>query len=512
MLTADTIYGFSASLLQKNFDGAVESPACHMEWWKLCCEPASPLVAIAAPRGHAKSTAISFAYTLACLVFRERSYAILVSDTVAQAVQFLGDIKKELLDNEQLRALFKIKELIKDSEDDLICVFEDGDMFRIQAKGSEQKVRGLKWNNKRPDLIVCDDLENDEIVLNKERRAKFRRWFNAALLPCRSANGIVRYVGTILHSDSLLESFMPKPYWKDTITEPLRQYTNGSKRRPWKAVKYRAHSDDFKHILWESKHANAAKSAGLAGGAAAYFKHLRQSMIDQGLQDSYAQEYLNIAIDESVSFFKRGDLIDMTEENRKSKLRKYITADLAISQEETADYSVFVVAGVDENKIIHIIDIIRERLDGREIVDTVLQLERIYEPEAIGIEEMQVSKAIGPFLREEMIRQNIFPSLVQLKHGGKDKMMRARSMQARLRAHAVRFDKSGDWYQIFEDELVGFPRSKHDDQVDAFSYLGMLLDIMIEAPTKEETEEEEYLDELQRSEYGESGRSSYTGY
>ncbi|WP_230685414.1 hypothetical protein, partial [Streptococcus pneumoniae] len=84
--------------------------------------------------------AITTTYTLACLVFRERSYAIIVSDTVTQAVQFLGDIKRELSNNDQLRALFKIKEFVKDADDDFICVCEDGYMFRVQAKGSEQKV------------------------------------------------------------------------------------------------------------------------------------------------------------------------------------------------------------------------------------------------------------------------------------------------------------------------------------------------------------------------------------
>lgn len=52
-LTAETIAGFSASLLQKSFDGAVETPQCHMEWWKMFCYP-HPQVAIAAPVGTLK--------------------------------------------------------------------------------------------------------------------------------------------------------------------------------------------------------------------------------------------------------------------------------------------------------------------------------------------------------------------------------------------------------------------------------------------------------------------------
>ena len=175
-LTAEIISGFSSSLLQRSYDNPVESPPCHYDWWALCASK-HPKVAIAAPRRHAKSTAITLAYVLASVLFRDKRYVLIVSDTITQATQFLGDVKKELADNERIRTLFKVQEFMKDTEDDCIVKFTDGTEFRIAAKGSEQKMRGLKWNNKRPDLIVGDDLENDEIVLNTERRQKFKRWF-----------------------------------------------------------------------------------------------------------------------------------------------------------------------------------------------------------------------------------------------------------------------------------------------------------------------------------------------
>jgi predicted phage terminase large subunit-like protein len=509
MLSADTIAGFSGSLLQKNFDGAVATPACHYEWWELCCSK-ERYVAIAAPRRHAKTTAVTTTYTLACLLFRERSYALIVSDTVTQAVQFLGDIKRELSNNDQLRALFKVKEFIKDADDDFICLCEDGHMFRVQAKGSEQKVRGLKWNNKRPDLIVCDDLENDEIVMNKDRREKFRNWFFGALLPCISYNGVVRYVGTILHADSLLERLMPKLYDKRTQFDGLVTWT--TKKSAWKSVKYRAHDENMSHFLWEEMAISSAKQEKLTT-AKEYFSYLRESFVEQGLSEKYSQEYLNLPIDESFTYYKRKDFLEMRQEDFDKSMRFYITGDLAISESERADYSVFLVAGIDEHRNLYVRDIIRDRMDGREIVDTILALEKAWRPEVIGIEEMQVSKAIGPFLREEMARQNVFPSLLSLKHGGKDKHARAKSMQARTRTHTVRFNKEADWYQDFEDEVCTFPRARNDDQFDALAYLGMLLDIVIEAPTENEIAEEEYLDELRESESdGSSGRNSFTGY
>ena len=65
-------------------------------------------------------------------------------------------------------------------------------------------------------MIVCDDIENDEIVMNQERREKFRNWMLKALLPCRAPNGIVRIVGTILHLDSFLARITPADGEKHT--------------------------------------------------------------------------------------------------------------------------------------------------------------------------------------------------------------------------------------------------------------------------------------------------------
>ena len=160
-LTAEVVEGFSNSCLRQKFDGPTDTPWFHREWWQLCCG-SQKYVAISAPRRHAKSTAVTHAYTLASVLFRERSYVIIISDTYSQACQFLGDIKKELNDNEDIKQLFDIVEIEKDAEDDIIVRFADKHRFRIQARGAEQKLRGLKWDNKRPDLIIGDDLEGDE--------------------------------------------------------------------------------------------------------------------------------------------------------------------------------------------------------------------------------------------------------------------------------------------------------------------------------------------------------------
>lgn len=503
-LDAKVIEGFVGAVLGSRFDGKAESAGFHKECWELCCGT-DKYVAIAAPRGHAKSSAITLGYGLATMLFRERKFMLLVSDTEAQAANFLGLFKAELQENTDLIELFGLKKnekglvaFVKDSETDIIVEFDDGHKFRVMAKGSEQKLRGLIWNGSRPDIIMCDDIENDELVMNKERRDKMRKWFRNALLPSLSDRGVVRMVGTVLHMDSLLENFMPNPSDRFTVDEGLKQFSK--LKGMWRAVKYKAHNSDFTELLWPEKKSKE------------HFKMLMEQARADGALDGYSQEYLNVPLDASTAFFKKQDFLVLREEEKEVPLNYYISIDLAISEAEKADFSVFVVGGVDENKRLHIKNVIRERLNGLEIVETILALQRMYDPLAIGIEDMQVSKSVGPFLREEMVRTNTYPNIHLIKHGGKDKPMRAKSIQARMRAGGVKFDKEADWYPTFEDELLTFPRGKRDDQVDAFAYLGLMLDVVIEASTFNELQEEKYYDEMRESESGEMGRSLLTGY
>ena len=162
-VTAEVVAGLVGSMFAPRFDGAVATPDCHKEWWELCCSP-KRFVAIAAPRAHAKTTAITIGYTLSTLLFRERRFAVIVSDTEAQAAMLLGSMKNELTENPDVIDLFGLKrddkgdvEFIKDTTTDIIVACEDGHTFRVMAKGAEQKLRGMNWNGLRPDLVVCDD-------------------------------------------------------------------------------------------------------------------------------------------------------------------------------------------------------------------------------------------------------------------------------------------------------------------------------------------------------------------
>ena len=485
-LTKDVIEGFASSCLTPYFDEASAFADFHRELWDLCWS-ADKFVAICAPRGHAKSTIITIVYTLAAVLFREREFVVIVADTESQASLFLGQIKQILEDSKHIQELFGLKTnekgLVyeKDTDTDFIIQFSDMTKFRIIAKGAEQKLRGmLAGYGKRPDLVVIDDLLNEELVANKDRRDKLRRWVYGSLIPCRSRDGIIRFVGTPMNLDDPLESLMPKDNAKTTVVEDLKIW---SKRKigMWKSVKYKAHNHDYSKLLWPARNTKQ------------FFEELKQDFHDQGIPEVYACEYLCNPIDDSIRYFRRGDFLSMTEEDRKKNKTFYITADLAISQKERADYTAIVVGGMDSNGQLHIIQCIRDRLEANDIVTTLLTLQKIYNPIAVGIEDTQITKAIGPYLNRAMQESGTYMNLLMLKPHRQDKIQRARSIQARMRAGMVKFDKSAEWWLMFEDECMSFPRAKHDDTVDALSYQGILIDLMSEGLTKEELDLEQYV-------------------
>jgi len=503
-LNAEIIEGFASSCLTPYYDDAVPFADFHRAWWELCTSN-DKFVAVAAPRGHSKSTTITISYTLATVLFRERRYVLIVADTEAQAALFLGTIKQILYDSSQIHQLFGMSmnekgvEFVKDTETDIIVKFNDGDSFRIVAKGAEQKLRGMLWNGQRPDLIVIDDLLNEELVANKDRRDKLRRWVYGSLIPCRSTRGIIRWVGTVMNLDDPFCSLMPTETAKDTVVEDLKVWSK-KKKGMWRSVKYMAHTLDYTKLLWPQRN------------TVAYFKELRNDFEEQGIPEVYACEMLNNPVDDSIRYFRRGDFLPMTTEDKKKDLTYYITADLAISLKDRADYTAILVGGMDSNGQLLVKNCIRERLSGDEIVATLISLQKVYNPLAIGIEDTQISKALGPYINKTMQETGVYMNILPLKPHRQDKLQRARSIQARMRSGMVKFDKEADWWLQFEDECMSFPRAKHDDVVDALSYQGILIDKMTEGMTLEELKEEEYDVEYEESGHRDEGRNLDTGY
>ena len=134
--------------------------------------------AIAAPRGHAKSTNLTFKDDLHAALYGYKHYILILSDSSDQAEGFLDEIKTELEENADIIEDFGALKSDKAWRSNVIVTKND---VKIEAIGSGKKVRGRKHRNWRPDLIVLDDVENDENVNTPEQRKKLKSWFEKAV-------------------------------------------------------------------------------------------------------------------------------------------------------------------------------------------------------------------------------------------------------------------------------------------------------------------------------------------
>ena len=165
---------------------------------------------VAAPRGHAKSTSLTFKGTIHAVVYGYKHYPIIISDSSDQAEGFLDNIRVEFEENEAIREDFgDLTGKVWRSN-----VLVTSTNIKVEAIGSGKKIRGRKHRNWRPDLLILDDIENDENVRTPEQRAKLDSWFKKAVSKAGDDYTDIVYIGTLLHYDSLLANTLKNPGYK----------------------------------------------------------------------------------------------------------------------------------------------------------------------------------------------------------------------------------------------------------------------------------------------------------
>lgn len=190
-------------------------------------------VAVAAPRAGAKSTLVSFGYVLHQIVFTKRHFVVIGSDTADLAEDLTSYIKLELENNLRLQHDFGKKYLARGADGDFIA-----GGTRVLARGSGQRVRGIKHGQHRPDLIILDDLENDKNVKNPRLVKENLNWIVEAVYPALDPLGSLFIIGTILSKRSALATIInsqeePWKHWKRVTYRALIEDLDGTVRSFW---------------------------------------------------------------------------------------------------------------------------------------------------------------------------------------------------------------------------------------------------------------------------------------
>jgi predicted phage terminase large subunit-like protein len=174
-------------------------------------------------RGHAKSTHLSLLIPLWLKIQTpaKLSVMVLVSKSENMAVRLLSDLQAEL----QYNGPF-----IKDFGNQVKTgswtegEFHTSDGCLFVALGRGQSPRGLKDRGKRPDYIVIDDIDDDELIRNPRRVSDVLEWALTALAGTMAmGRGRFVMVGNRIGKNSVLSRFAELPGIYHTIVNALNK-------------------------------------------------------------------------------------------------------------------------------------------------------------------------------------------------------------------------------------------------------------------------------------------------
>ncbi len=185
------------------------------------------------------------------------------------------------------------------------------------------------------------------------------------------------------------------------------------------------------------------------------------------IQGSYifAHQYLNEIIPSEDQDFKREWLTyyKALPENKHT----FAFIDPAISLDQAACFTAFVIVDVDESNQWYLKAARRVKITATQTIDLIFNIQKIYNCQMIGIESVAYQEALMHFLIAEMRKRKLTIPVTDIRRGpDKSKLMRIRSLVPRF-----------EWQRLlvkpglvdFEDEYMKFPRGSFVDILDALS-------------------------------------------
>lgn len=428
--------------------------------------------AIAAPRGHAKSTNFTFKDTLHAVLYEYKHYPIIISDSSDQAEGFLDDIKTELESNYNIIQDFG--ELKGDK------VWRTGVILtktgiKVEALGSGKKIRGRRHRAWRPDLLVLDDIENDENVMTPEQRRKLSSWFYKAVSKSGDTYTDIMYIGTILHYDSLLSNVLKNPSYKTKVYQAV--ISDADNRQLWEEWEtiytnlfdpdheknadafYKAHEEEMKagsRVLWEEKWSyRDLQQMKITEGEASFNSEMQNNPIDPDNAD-FNEEWFDYYEDGEVDFKDRKFVLIGANDPSLGKNKKSDTSSIiSLAIDLTTGYMYVAEASVEKRKPDVIIT---------DVIETHRRFKRDYGKGyfRFGVETVQFQYFFKDVMAKEALNAGEHIPIEEISSIS-NKELRIRSLQPFIKNKWVKFNRR---HKELIKQLTEFPMGKNDDAPD----------------------------------------------
>ena len=418
----------------------------HYELSSALVEGRSSMV-IAYPREFGKST---YAWELLSswnILHRRYRYIMYIASTTTIAKRMLStNVIPNIKNHPILRSQIKIT---KDTQEEFHYEI-DGEKYFIACFGAGQQLRGTRFQSYRPDLVVMDDIETTEATKSEDQRRKLKDWMVADVIPLGKMARFF-FVGTMLHSDCLLANFMDQP--PEDVHTGLK----------WETRRYGV-IDEEGRSTWPEKYSDD------------WIEAKRKEYIKMGALDRFNTEYMNIPVARADRMFTPEQLSYYAPDQGKAAMSGgmdiLITVDPGIHNENHRDPTVILTTGMDKNGNIWILDLIRERFVHHEILEAIVATFRKWRPRMTFIESVQAQYWLFQDLANGThLGRDIIPcEKIDGKHVSMGKNIRIQGLESLFHRKQIYVPAEAHWVGELINEMVTFPKGKHDDILDALSY------------------------------------------
>lgn len=428
-------------------------------------------VAWSVGRGHAKTAYLSNVYLCHQVVYRLKRYIVEISETTDVAGDFIQWTANQLKFNQKLINDFGVllhpKKSLNDTDNKYEFVTTSG--TKVEAKGIGTQMRGLRHGSTRPDLFLLDDLESRDNTNTPELREKNKRWFREEMLPAISQGGIIIYMGTIVHYDSVLNYVIKDR--KDFVSRKFPAILSWSEREDlwerWREL-YREDNPDARNNarkFYEQNKTEMLRGTRVLWPARFSYLDLMELRENNGAK-AFNQEYLGNSIDEESQIFNLEDFYYYDEhEIDVDKLEKYAGIDISMGKER-GDYSAIITLGRNpETGVCYVLDAFIERVHPDKLLTKAVELTMKYQYEKIAIETQQMQEWFADKLKEEL-QHHGYPAQTRFKEIKQRvrKALRIESLLPDIQNGKIRFNKK-HWLLLEMLEL--YPNHNFDDGPDA---------------------------------------------
>jgi predicted phage terminase large subunit-like protein len=409
-------------------------PHVHGEWAHWYKNSTKRIKMILVPRGCFKSTFFTIGRTIQAIAANRDERILVANATLNNAQTFLGEMKDHFVKNDTLKTLYGdfYDPKLRWNESEIVVTNRSNGVreANVTAAGVGGNLVSQHYSK-----IICDDLVNLENSATRYQSDKVIDWWKRAF-------SLLDYDGEMIIIGTRWSYYELYSWIVEKYPDMVDTYIRG------------AYNPDgslyFPELLDEQK-----------------LQELK------GLQGSYVFSafYLNDPVDEDSALIKRSQVRYYGPGEASSlpaNLNIFAVCDPAVSQSEQSDYSCILVIGVSPENDWYVLEMRREKWTVGELIEQLFAVNELWKPVTISIEMIGQAQGLMTPIRDEEDRRNKYLPLFEINaRPDIRKEMRIRSvLQPRFERGKIFIQR--EMFEL-EDEILKFPRGKHDDMIDAMT-------------------------------------------